>query len=389
MKSVSTAALAQSDSAQPQPMAGEPRFIPLQSEPRWNGCGQPAAVHACTLVKHRGRQVLTALRTTDDRARLYSWRINADGAVLCTGSSDVPNADVVQVELVRAQHYVTASRTADGALHLQYWDVSNTGAIYAGSPVTTVQEHLTWFSLLALAPDRLLTIGLSRHGRWHLTTWSVGDDAPRALAQQTLAAATGAMAATLLPPATAEGPLAFVTVLHSGPNRLRWLHWHCLPDGQLALHTQVEHDCTQVIGLALTTVQQTLVTVLHHANGQLQVITGWPTIDAVNAPTRLAQRVQHFAVGTTDDAHQLAVATLAAPAPTTVAQAAPPPLTLRCWQPTAQEWVPCGHGTLAILGATDLTLCNQPLDGNAPFLMAVATASGALQLVTWGDTLVT
>lgn len=385
------------------------RFTPLQSEPLWNGCGQPTAIHACVLVKHRARQVLTAIRTLDNRLRLFSWRVNADGTVFCTGSTDVQVNEVTQVDLVRAQKYVSACRTADGALHLQCWDVSNTGAIYTSGPAAVVHDALEWIQLLVLAPDRLLTIGLSKEGRWHLSTWAIGDEgAPKQLYQESLPAVTGALSAALLPadilaavtpdienpqplPDSVEQRITFATVMHSAPDQLQWIRWHCLPNGQLQIEEQVEQHHPTIVEVALTTINTIPVTLLHSAKGRLQLLHDWPapTTGTLPAAVTLAEQVRLFTV--TNDGDQLMIAHVTAHPdflPETAAPTDLPELTtveMHRWQPTAQSWQSCGSGSLPIATATELALCNQPLDGNAPFLTAIGTAAGALHLVTWGD----
>ncbi len=391
------------------------RFLPLQSEPHWNGCGQPTAVHACVLVKHRARQVLTAMRTLDNRLRLFSWRVNADGAILCTGTTDVQVNEVTQIDLVRAQKYVSACRTVEGALHLQCWDVSNTGAIYTSGPTTILHDGLEWFQLLVLAPDRLLTIGLGQDGRWHLSTWAILEEGgPQQLYKESIAAVTGSLSATLLPDNATiavgkveignpmvdpqpisnadEGIITFATVMHSAPDRLQWTRWHCLPSGELQIDEQVNQHHPAIIELALTTVNNVPVTLFHSSSGRLQVIHGWPAStadDSSPAAITLAEQVRLFTV--TNDGEQLMIAHVSTPSQPTLERAESenfPEVTtveMHRWQAGTQRWQSCGSGTLPIATATELALCNQPLDGNAPFLTAIGTAAGALHLVTWGD----
>ncbi len=392
--------------------AAAQRFTPLQSEPFWNGCGQPTAIHACVLVKHRARQVLTAIRTLDNHLRLFSWRVNADGAILCTGTTDAQVHDVMQIDLVRAHKYVSACRTGAGAMHLQCWDVGNTGEIYASGPMAIVSAAFTWLQLLVLAPDRVLTIGLGADGLWHISSWAIADyEAPRPLDHQAVPAVTGALAATVLTATDGVGAspiqseqaaapmmIPFATVMHTAPDRLCWQRWHCLPNGKLQLQTSTEQPYSAIVDLALTTVNGMPVTLLHSATGRLQVLHGWPASAPTDSPAEavtLADHVRLFTV--TNDGEQLMIAHVTARPTAAQATTAPeatdetlPELTtveMHRWQPAAQQWITCGSGTLPIPTATELALCNQPLDGNAPFLTAIGTAAGALHLVTWGDTM--
>jgi len=381
------------------------RFIPLQSDPFWNENGQPTAVHACVLVKHRARQVLTAIRTLDNHLRLFSTRVNADGSILCTGSTNIPIDKVTQIDLVRAQKYVSACRTMDGVLHLQCWDVSNTGAIYPSGAAAILHNELEWFQLLVLAPNRLLTIGLSQDGQWHLISWAISDEgALKQLHQESIVAYTGSVAATTLQtsavmadapeaaPNQDSEPIAFATVMHSAPNQLRWTRWHCLPDGQLQIDAQIDQHHPGIVDLALTAVNGIPITLLHSATGQLQLRHDWPTIatsDRRRAAVTLADHVRLFTV--TNDGAQLMIAHVTTPPDTSTTSADAENFTelttveMHRWQPTEERWYSCGSGVLPIATATELALCNQPLDGNAPFLTAIGTAAGALHLVTWGD----
>ena len=402
-----------------------PRFTALQSAPFWNGCGKPDAIHECVIVKHRARQVLTAVRTVDEQIRLFSWRVNADGAVLCTGTTDLPIDGVAQVDLARARKYITACRTGMGVLHLQCWDVSNTGAIYASGPAVIAGDGYQWIQLLVLAPEHFLTIGLTQDGLWYLTSWTLADDdTPRRLDQKTMPAANGALAATCLNNAEVtviegqslvptEQPTAevdqedgamFAVVMHTAPNELVWQRWRCHTDGQLVLEQHVRQQHGEVVELAMTTVGNELVTLFQRADGQLQVLHGWPTAtsdrDAATTLVTLAEETKHFSIAHHEE--QLMIAHVGKrtanmehfsqdPMQDRVRGTAQlPELTtveMHRWQPADRQWMANGTGTLPTPTATDLALCNQPLDGNAPFLTAIGTASGELHLVTWGDCL--
>jgi hypothetical protein len=278
--------------------------------------------------------------------------------------------------------------------------------------MATVSAAFTWLQLLVLAPDRVLTIGLGEDGLWHISSWAIADhEAPRPLDHQAVPAVTGALAATVLTAtdgavaatvqsdqAAAPTMFPFATVMHTAPDRLCWQRWHCLQNGKLQLQASAEQLYPAIVDLALTTVNGVPVTLLHSAIGRLQVLHGWPASAPTDSPAEavtLADHVRLFTV--TNDGEQLMIAHVTA-RPTAVqdataseatAQATLPELTtveMHRWQPAAQQWITCGSGTLPIPTATELALCNQPLDGNAPFLTAIGTAAGALHLVTWGDT---
>lgn len=390
------------------------RFQPLQSVPLWNGCGRPTAVHDCVIVKHRARQVITAIRTMENQLRLFSWRVNANGTASCTGTNEVPAENVAQVDLVRARTYISGWRTFDGTAHLQCWDASNTGALYANGAATQIADNYTWFHLLVLATDRLLTIGLTTAGMWQLITWAINDESTlQQLHSTILPATTGSFAATLLQPSIIQptaaerpaSPIQFVTVRHSRLQQLQWTRWLCSHDGQMMIEEETTVPYSTVIDLAMTTVDGELVTVLQRGDGKLEALHGWPTKDeggkfsqdgqrAENRITTLAEDVRLFSL--THDAAQLTVAyvrthTTAAQdvrSPRDIGIASFPASTtvqMHRWQPRAAQWVTVGSGTIPIATASELAFCNEPLDGNAPFLTAIGTTAGALHLVTWSD----
>lgn len=386
-----------------RPPSPKHHFVPLQFEPFWNSCGCPEAIHSCVVVKHRARQVLTAIHTLENTLRLFSWRVNADGAIGCTGTAEAQLSDVVQVDLVRGSKYVTGCRTEAGELHLQCWDVSNTGAIYASGESVVAGVDLQWMQLLVLSPYRLLTIGLSKTGEWELTTWEITQQATlRKCHQTTMPAANGALAATCLPTPELDaavdtnGDVDFVIARHTAPDVIRWQQWRSLTDGQLVLQKTADLNRPDIVDLALITVDQTLMTLLHNAHGQLDCIRGWPTAvetavpsdDIVLADTKsctlLARDVHLFAVTPNASEPILACATRH-PSDSLEPLAAASTLTFYDWQATAGTWSPCGTDRLPATTATDLAICNQPLEGNAPFLTAVGTDVGTLHLVTWGE----
>ncbi|MCB0064930.1 MAG: hypothetical protein KDE19_22555 [Caldilineaceae bacterium] len=376
------------------------QLIPLQTEPLWNGCGKPTAVHDCVIIKHRARQAVTAMHTLSNQLRLFSWRVNADGDVVCTGATEGQGEEILQIDLIRidpvhAIRYVTAWRTRGGELYLQCWDVSNTGAFYPSGPAHCAAEGLEWIQLLALGPDRLLTIGLGQDGLWHLTQWQVNQVGElEQQAQRTFPAFSGALAAAPLP--TQEKSTSnhrFVTVFHVAPDTLRWLCWDALPSGEPIVAQTWEEHHANIIKLEVTTLADQLITLLHRADGQLQLVTHpiYPgslpqeitqvESNATPSPTTLATRVRHFAISHHEN--HLLIAYTACAQQTQ-------PLTLLRWPATAtppeQASVPTGTtlGTLSIDAAHSLALCDQSLEGYAPVLTAVGLANGGLQLTTWG-----
>ena len=376
------------------------RLEAVQVAPIWNGCGEAVLVHEAIPIKQRARQTLTAVRTLAETLRLYSWRVNADGGVHCTGTTTAEVNDVVQIALVRAQKYVTACRTPN-FIQLQSWDVSNTGAIYGLVPAAMIEGHFSWFTLIALSLTQLVTIALTQAGAWQLMAWQLDEEGilhgRDTVTLQT--ATTGALAALPLP-ATAAGN-EFAVVSHCQADRLCWCHWRCTPDGQFALLNRLEQPFTDVIDVALTRQGDELFTLIQTAQGQLSLLRGMGLVQQVPSYTGLtsypiASDVAHFAVAGEAEQLLIAYSGIAYPS-TTVATAqtadhTPEPsahhresvaVHLERWQPTLQGWQPCAAGALPLSTATGLQICDETLDGHAPYLIAIGTADGALHLTTW------
>lgn len=369
------------------------RLEAVQVAPIWNGCGEAVLVHEAIPVKQRARQTLTAVRTLAERLRLYSWRVNADGGVHCTGTTTAEVNDVVQIALVRAQKYVTACRTPN-FIQLQSWDVSNTGAIYGLVPAAMIEGRFSWFTLIALSLTQLVTIALTQAGGWQLMAWQMDEEG--ILHQRDMialqAATTGALAALALP-ATAAGN-EFAVVSHCQADRLCWCHWRCTPEGQFTLLNRLEQHFTDVIDVALTRQGDELLTLIQTAQGQLSLLRGMGLMQQVQPDDSLtsypiASDVAHFAVA--GEAEQLLIAYSGiACLPTTdhddmlpAHRAETVKVHLERWQPTLQGWQPCAAGTLPLATATGLQLCDETLDGHTPYLTAIGTADGVLHLTTW------
>ncbi len=376
------------------------RLEAVQVAPIWNGCGEAVLVHEAIPVKQRSRQTLTAVRTLAESLRLYSWRVDAGGKVYCTGTTTAEVSDVAQIALVRAQKYVTACRTAS-FIQLQSWDVSNTGAIYGLVPAAMLAGRFSWFTLLALSTTQLATIALTQAGTWQLIAWHLDEDGilHRRDTVTLQAATTGALAALALPPLP-EGN-EFAVVSHSATDQLSWSHWRCTPDGQFTLLARREQTFADVIELALACQGDELLTLIQTAQGQLSLLRGMgfvsrvePQLPLVSYP--IAHDVAHFAVS--GKAGQLLIAYSDSACPPTLAatpvatdqrtvlaaqQRATAQVHLERWQPTLQGWQPCAAGTLPLTAATGLQLCDEALDGHAPYLTAIGTADGALHLTTW------
>lgn len=366
------------------------RLEAVRVAPIWNGCGEPVWAHEAIPVKQRARQSLTAVRTLAETLRLYSWRVDATGGIYCTGTITAEVSGVMQITLVRAQKYVTACRT-EQCIHLQSWDVSNTGAIYGLVPAARLEGAYSWVTLVALSPIQLVTIALTQTGFWQLTTWHLGEDGLLYRREEITVPAptTGVLAALALPPSVQGN--TFVVASHSQANQLCWHHWCCTPAGHLILLDQVTTNFADVIDVALVRQGSGWLTLIQTAQGRLALVLDVDIAphNAASEPCAIhhvADGVAHFSV--TRDAEQLLIAYTGA-ACQAVSPSAPADndqrllVHLQRWQVTPHHCQPTAVGLLPVAAPTGLHLCDEPLDGHAPYLTAIGTADGALHLTTW------
>lgn len=334
------------------------------------------------IVKHRARQAVTAMRTMEGGVRLVSWRVNADGSLLRTGSSSLQLDEVVQIKLVHARNYVLACRTANGEIHLSRWDVSNTGAIYLAGTHNGCAEQIQWFEVAALTPDLIVTFGLTTAQTWQLMLWQLqGDSGLQLLHYHEIpAAAVNSCGLAVLP--QRDGSVRWATVSAETPTTLA-LHLWQHTAGQ-ALTLVATHRIPTVGGSAA----MAAVMIAHVDEHYMQLVVQRVTGELHLLTCRLVDDEQ---VMMTDHGVRLSE---------TVSQCAcqPHPAGFTLVSYTAagvllvQRWQQQSDGTLLLLDTAhsaathlaEVTCCDAVLEGNAPLLTGLIDDQGELILTTWG-----
>ncbi len=327
------------------------------------------------MVKHRARQVLAAMRTLDDRLQLVSWRVNADGSLLHTGSSSAQAAAIQQVRLVRARNYVVACRTQKGELQLSRWDVSNTGAIYLAGESTPAAQQVRWLEMAALDLDHIVTFALTEAGVWQLALWQLQDEDAFLLLQThkipAFPVSDGGLRLCLQP----DGTLHLFTLCSATPATFLLHIWHYQPGETLRLVASHRLYSPEAVKIIVTDGSgDQLITVVQTLTGQLRLVT-WQLL-ADGQPRCTAERllyapIDNCACQKHRDGFSLFYRTLMGD------------LQLEVWQ---QQ--PDGTVVLLATGQTPTAMgkvscCDDRLDGNAPFLTAMIDIKGALILTTW------
>ena len=328
------------------------------------------------LVKQRSRQAVTAMRTLDSGVRLVSWRVNADGSLLRTGSSSLPLADVQQIKLVHARNYVVACRTEGGAVHLSRWDVSNTGAIYlAGSHHDCIQQS-QWLEMAALTPDHIVTLSLSSTQTWQVLLWQLQGDSELQLLQRAEIPAAAINSCGLAVLAQRDGTLRWATVVSATPTTLALHLWQYTPAGAMTV-VATHHIPTAALAAVMVAHvdRHILQFVLQSVTGQLHLLTCRLVTDE--------QVVDDHETILGDAIGQCAC------------QPHPAGFTLVTYTHSGtlqvQRWQQQPDGTVLLLGrgqsvATQLAevaCCDEVLEGNAPLLTSVIDEQGEVVLTTW------
>lgn len=329
------------------------------------------------MVKQRARQAVTALRAMDDQVRLYSWRVNADGSLLRTGSGALALTAVQQVAMVHARNYVVACRTQRGELHLSRWDVSNTGAIYLAGAHADCGQGIHWLEVAALTPDLLVVLALTTAQSWQVMLWQLQGDSNLILlgVQEMPAALVGSGALTILPPAGDN--LRLATFLAEEPDRFALHLWQGQPGAALALQTTTYLQLPDVVAIVSTHVDNAhLSIVVQTATGQLRLLTWRLAADGgltlLDAATVLADGIGQCMSQRYHDGFALVYRTLAG-------------------ELCVQQWQQQPDGTPTLLAAGrgpaaphgEVICCNEALEGNAPLLTGVIDERGEVTLITW------
>lgn len=329
------------------------------------------------IVKQRARQVVTAIRTLDSGVRLLSWRVNADGSLLRTGSSSLQLDAIQQVKLVRARNYVVACRTQSGEVQLSRWDVSNTGAIYLAGVHNACAQQIQWLEMIALSPDLVVTFGLTAAQTWQLLLWQLQGDSDLQLLQtyEIPAAAVNSCGLASLP--GRDGNLRWATVVSETPTTLALQLWQYTPGAGFTLAATHRIPTATIATVLIAHVDRYYMQiVVQSVTGQLNLLT-----------CRLV----------TDE--QLVVYDHGAMPGAAIGQCAcqPQPGGFALVSRTlagelhVQRWQQQPDGTVLLLSAghspaihpAEVACCDEVLEGNAPLLTGAIDDQDEVILTTW------
>lgn len=328
------------------------------------------------IVKHRARQALTAVHTLDDGLRLLSWRVNADGSVLRTGSSSPAGTAIRQVQMVHARNYVLAYRTREGAVQLSRWDVSNTGAIYPAGASIEAARQIQWMEMAALPFDQIATFVLTTQNTWQLALWQLqGDEAITPLHTAEIPAAPISTCALVVLPSSQE-KLQLATIISETPTKLTLHHWYYKPDEELQLVADNSIDFPEAVAIMATHVTQDQVSVVvQTVEGQLHLLV-WQLPGDGQAPCctkriLLGEGVGHCTWQKQPNGFVLVCRMLTGE------------IQVQAWQADADGQVTLIGSGSAPAATGEVICCTEPLEGNAPLLTGVIGRQGEVTLWTW------
>ena len=330
------------------------------------------------IVKQRARQAVTAMRTMERGVRLVSWRVNADGSLLRTGSNTLHLDEVAQIKLVHARNYVLACRTATGEMHISRWDVSNTGAIYLAGTHNGCAQQIQWLEMAALTPDLIVTLGLTSAQTWQLMLWQLqGDSGLQLLHHHEIpAAAVNSCGLAVLP--QRDGTVRWATISAETPTTLHLNLWQYTAG----------HAFTLVATHRIPTAAMAAVMIAHVDDHYMQFVVQRVTGQLDRLTYRLVTEEQAV-IADHDRLLDEAVSQY-------VCQPHPAGFTLISYTAAGalyvQRWQQQPDGTVLLLDTAqsrtthlaEVTCCDAVLEGNAPLLMGLIDDQSELILTTWG-----
>jgi hypothetical protein len=335
-------------------------------------------VRECVPIKHRGRQIVTAVSTTDERLSLLSWRVNADGSVICTGSSTAHHEEATQVCIAKARKFVVAYRTKEDHLKLVSWDVSNTGAIYRSSEYDKPTETMAQLKLSTLNEDLLITTYRTAEDKLKLISWRLGDDDGFTCLDEWSSGDAIVKDVTVVPLLIEQQEPRLLTLLHTETDAIKVAWWGVAPTGAITLLnvTDLFSKTTSQISAQLDA-NGHLVTAVHTAEGHLQLTT-WQ----INLATSTLQPL--FQTNATEPTIRQQALLHGPQGVVSLIQTAESQLRIIEWQSDDAGRLVRGRGSDNLTANCDaLVYCPQLLDGNAPILAGICSSPTTLRLVTW------
>jgi len=341
---------------------------------RGDSGSQAGFVSEIAAVKHRSQQVVNAVRTQAGTLKLIAWRVNANGSVTRTGDSGSQAGAASSISIARnpgSSRYVTAVRTASGALKLISWDVNATGSSIARRGDSGNQAGAaSLIKIVAVRQNRFVTACRTSNGSLKVIGWRLNANGSLTRLADAAAGSVSDIAASLV------SGSRVVTAVRTSNGSLKLITWR-ITDGSITRRGDSGSQAGNARNITMTVDGSGRpVTAVRTSAGDLKLIT-W-RVNASGSITRLG------------DSDGLAGATRGhdigrAPAGrlVTAVRTSGGNLKVILWSANAAGTVSRIGDSDDLAGNATLITLNEPLSGGSPIVTSCRTTSNSLKLITW------
>lgn len=343
---------------------------------RGDSGSQAGFVSEIAAVRHRTRQVLTATRTQAGTLKIIAWQVAANGAIARTGDSADQAGDATSIAIARpptGSRYVTACRTANGALKLISWDVNAAGtAITRRGDSGALAGAATLVNLVALSNTLFVSAVRASNGRLLLISWRLNANGSFSRLADSGAAA-GAVSDIAMATLSSD---RVVTAVRAGDGTLKVIAWRVTAAGAI---TRLGDSGGQAG--AATQIRVALdgfgnpITAVRDGSGDLKLIA-W----RVAANGSVSRRGDSGDLAGDTGGHDIAFASNFV---VTGVRTASGTLKVILWSTTSGGAVSRVGDSAFLAGNASLITLNEGLTGAPPIVTSVRTQSNDLKLIAW------
>lgn len=326
-------------------------------------------------VRHRERQIVTAVRTQAGTLKLIAWNISAAGAVTRTGDSGSLAGAATSISIARnggTQDYVTACRAGSGRLLLISWSVNASGStISRRADSGTLAGNATAIRVVSLGNNRFVTACRTESGRLRLIGWRLNADGTFArLADSANQAGTISEVAMV-----ALSSSRVLTAVRSGSGKLLLLTWKVSDSAiQRLADSGTAAGAAQQIRVALDAFGHP-ITAVKAGDGSLLLIS-W----RIAASGTITRRSDSGSLAGTTQSHDIS---LAGSRIITGVQTESGPLKVIAWETDSGGAIRRVGDSAFLAGDASLITQCEALSSGVPVVTSVRTASNSLKLISW------
>lgn len=340
---------------------------------------QAGAVTEITAVRHQSRQLVTAVRTSQNSLKLLSWRVNGDGSVTRTGDSGDQAGAASHIDLARGARFVTALRAGNKKLKLVSWDVTAAGAISRAGDSGEQAGEADSIKVVALTRDLFVVACRTADRTLRLISWRLNADGSLTRLHDSGNAAGAVGEISLIVFRASSRQVA--TSVRDGDGKLKVILWRVAAGGAFTRlgDSGAQAGEATVIRSAKDSLGR-LVTAVRAGNDSLKLI-GWRVSADGQTVTRLGDSgdqagfISDQALMARTDARLVSAV-----------RAQNGNLKLITWSMSAAgNFTRTGDSGEQAGAATLITLCQETLGGAAGVVSGVRAGNNNLKLISWAD----